>query len=62
MLDRLKIKKKRTESNDHLIHRNDIVYHHSGNKFSEREVNIVLLIILAIILILFWMPLAEFMQ
>jgi hypothetical protein len=62
MLKRLKIKKNRTESNDHLVHRADIIHHHSGSTFSEREVNIVLLIILAIILLLFWMPLAEFMQ
>lgn len=55
-------KNKMSEKDDHLVHRNDILHHHSGSAFSEKEVNIALLIILAVILLLFWVPLAEFIQ
>lgn len=55
--------KKTKKFKDHLIQREDILHHqHSGSTFSEREVNIVLLIILAVIAMLFWMPLAEFLH
>lgn len=60
MFDHLKSKK--TDKNDHLIHRDDILHRHKGSTFSEKEVNIVLLIILAVIALLFWVPLAEMIQ
>ena len=59
MFDHLK---KQSDKNDHLLHKDDIIGHHSGSTFSEREVNFVLLIILAVILLLFWVPLAEFVH
>lgn len=34
----------------------------SGSRFTDIETNIVLLIILAIILLLFWIPLTEFIR
>lgn len=64
MFDHLKFKK--SDKNDHLIHRDDILHGrshgHPGSTFSEKEVNIVLLIILAVIALLFWVPLAELIQ
>lgn len=50
-----------TDKDDHLLHRDDII-HHSGSTFTDKEVNIVLLIILAVIILLFWIPLAEFVH
>ncbi len=60
VLQKAKGKKHPERLYEKLLSRDDWAHHpNSGNTFTETETNIALLIVLAVILMLFWLPLAE---
>jgi len=60
-MDKQQTNRGENDVHNRLLHKEDFLHQskHPTNSFTETETNIVLIIILFVIILLFWVPIAE---